>query len=311
MFDNLYDFYRKNCEQHSDRILFNGTIRYSEGFKLAEQRAAFLQAEGFKKGDVIAILAVSNHEWILSYMAINMMGGIVLPLDTNLPAAQLTLMLKKMKVKAAFVSDGYKKSVRGIKTYSVEQGKSIDKKKPLKVPVMKPDDIASYIFTSGTTGDPKIVTLTHRNIFATADSTAQVAHMSEHDVMLCILPLYHVYALDACFVGPFARGGSFVYQTSLKGPDIMKSLAENPITIFPAAPLLWEMFMDGIINKVRAESNFKYRLFTFFLEYGTLMRRIGLSAVVNKIFDPVHAVFGKSHRFFISGGAPLKDRYRK
>ncbi len=311
MFDNLYDFYRKNCEQYSGRVLFNGSITYSEGFKIAEQRAAFLQAEGFKKGDVIAILAASNHEWILSYMAINMSGGIVLPLDTNLPASQLETMLKKMKAKALFVSDGYKNKIRGIKTYSVSQGKSIEKKKSLKVPPMKPDDTASYIYTSGTTGDPKIVTLTHRNLFATADSTAQVAHMSEKDVMLCILPLYHVYALDACFIGPFARGGSFVYQTSLKGPDIMKSLAENAITIFPAAPLLWEMFMDGIINKVRAESNFKYRLFTFFLEYGTLMRRIGLGPVVNKIFDPVHAVFGRSHRFFISGGAPLKDKYRK
>lgn len=311
MFDNLYDFYRKNCEQHSNRTLFNNSLTYSEGFKLAEQRGAFLQANGLKKGDVIAILAVSNHEWILSYMSINMIGGIVLPLDTNLPSAQLTAMLKKMKAKAVFVSDGYKNTVRGIKTFSVSQDKSIDRKKTLKVPAMKPDDIASYIFTSGTTGDPKIVALTHRNIFATADSTAQVAHMSEHDVMLCILPLYHVYALDACFVGPFARGGSFVYQTSLKGPDIMKSLAENPITIFPAAPLLWELFMDGIINKVRAESDFKYRLFTFFLEYGTVMRRIGLSAVVNKIFDPIHAVFGRSHRFFISGGAPLKEKYRK
>lgn len=311
MFNNLYDFYRKNCEQYADRILFNGTITYSEGFSLAERRAAFLQAEGFKKGDVIAILAVSNHEWILSYMAINMIGGIVLPLDTNLPSAQLTAMLKKMKAKALFISDGYKNTVRGIKTYSVSQGKSLEKKKSLKVPPMKPDDIASYIFTSGTTGDPKIVTLTHRNIFATADSTAQVAHMSEKDVMLCILPLYHVYALDACFVGPFARGGSFVYQTSLKGPDIMKSLAENPITIFPAAPLLWEMFMDGILNKVRAESDFKFRLFTFFLEYGTVMRRMGLSVIVDKIFHPIHALFGKSHRFFISGGAPLKDKYRK
>ncbi|HPS58229.1 MAG TPA: AMP-binding protein [Spirochaetota bacterium] len=311
MFDNLYDFYRKTCEQYSDRILFNGSMAYAEGFAIAEQRAAFLQSEGFKKGDVIALLAVSNHEWVLTYMAIGMMGGIVLPLDVNLPASQYPVMLKKMKAKAVFISDGYKNRAGGIKTYSVAQNRSVEKKKKIKVPSMTPDDIASYIFTSGTTGDPKIITLSHRNIFVTGSSTAQRAHMSSKDVMLCLLPLYHVYALDACFAGPFAHGSSFVWQTSLKGPDIMKSLAGNPITIFPAAPLLWEMFMDAIINKVKAESDFKYKLFTFFLEYGTFMRKIGLSPVVNRIFDPVHVLFGRSHRFFVSGGAPLKNKYRK
>ncbi len=311
MFENLYDFYREKCAAYSDRVMFGKHITYAESFNLAGERAAFLQSEGFKKGDVIALLAVSNHEWVLTYMAISMMGGIVLPLDVNLPPAQYPSMLKKMKARALFVSPEYKNTVKGIKTFSASMDKSREKKKKLKVPAMKADDIASYIFTSGTTGEPKIVSLTHRNIFATAESTAEVVHMSENDVMLCILPLYHVYALDACFTGPFARGGSFIYQTSLKGPDIMKSLAENPITIFPAAPLLWEMFMDGIIAKVRVQSGFRYRLFMFFLEYGNFLRSMGLSFLVNRIFDPVHEIFGRSHRFFISGGAPLKDKYRK
>lgn len=309
--NNLYEFYKEKCELYSDRILFDNKITYAEVFKLAEQRAAFLQSEGYKKNDVIAILAKSNAEWILSYMAINMIGGIVLPLDVNLMPSAYPEMIKKVKAKALFISDEYKGVIKKIKTYSVSIDKSLEKKKKLKVPKVNPDDIATYLFTSGTTGKPKIVMLTHKNIFCTAQSTADYSYMSTSDVMLCILPLYHVYALDACFVGPFANGASFVYQTSLKGPDIMKSLAENPITIFPAAPLLWEMFMDGILKKVKAESALKYRIFTFFLEYGGLMRSIGLGFLADKIFDPIHAVFGRSHRFFISGGAPLKDKYRK
>jgi len=69
--------------------------------------------------------------------------------------------------------------------------------------------------------------------------------------------------------------------------------------------------MDGILNKVKNESAFKFRLFKFFLNYGTVMRKIGLSFIVDKIFDPIHALFGRNHRFFVSGGAPLKDKYRK
>ena len=311
MISNLHEFYKTTCEKYSDKNLFDNKITYAEAMELAEQRAAFIQAEGYKKGDVIAIMAISNAEWIITYMAINCMGGIVLPLDVNLPKESYPAMLKRLKAKAVFISNEYKGVIKGIKNYSVAFDKSMEKKKKFKVPKLSENDTATYIYTSGTTGTPKIVTLTHKNIYCTAESAAVRSHMSVEDTFLCILPLYHVYALIACFAGPFAHGVSFVYLTSLKGPDIMKSLAENPITVFPAAPLLWEMIMDGILNKVKNESNFKFRLFKFFLNYGTFMRKIGLSFLVNKIFDPLHELFGRKHRFFVSGGAPLKDKYRK
>ncbi|PKL16594.1 MAG: hypothetical protein CVV49_15525, partial [Spirochaetae bacterium HGW-Spirochaetae-5] len=311
MISNLYEFYKITCDKYSDKILFDNKITYAEALKLAEQRASFIQSEGYKKGDVIAILAVSNAEWVITYVAINCMGGIVLPLDVNLPKVSLTAMLKRVKAKGVFISSEYKGVIRGIKNYSVSIDKSLEKKKKFKIPKLSENDTATYIFTSGTTGTPKIVTLTHKNIYSTAESAAERSHMSVNDIFLCILPLYHVYALIACFAGPFAHGASFVYLTSLKGPDIMKSLAENPITVFPAAPLLWEMFMDAILNKVKNESDFKYKLFIFFLNNGVFMRKIGLSFLVDKIFDPVHAIFGRNHRFFVSGGAPLKDKYRK
>ncbi len=311
MTNNLHEFYKEKCELYSDKILFDNKITYAEGFKLAEQRAAFLQSEGYKKGDVIAILARSNAEWILSHMAITMIGGIVLPLDVNLPPSTYSEMIKKLKAKALFISDEYKGVIKRIKTYSVSMDKSLEKKKKLKVPKVSENYTATYIYTSGTTGTPKIVALTHKNIYCTAENVAERSHMTTNDLFLCLLPLYHVYALLACFVGPFSHGAAFVYLTSLKGPDIMKCLAENPFTVFPAAPLLWEMIMDGILKKVKGESNFKYRLFKFFLEYGTVMRKIGLSFLVNKIFDPIHVLFGKNIRFFVSGGAPLKDKYRK
>jgi long-chain acyl-CoA synthetase len=308
---NLYGFYKTTCDKYSDKILFDNKIKYGEALKLAEQRAAFLQSEGYKKGDVIAILAISNAEWVITYMAINCMGGIVLPLDVNLTKESFTAMMKRVKAKGVFISSEYKGVIKGIKNYSVSIDKSMEKKKKFKAPKLSENDTATYIFTSGTTGTPKIVTLTHKNIYSTAESAAERSHMSVDDIFLCILPLYHVYALIACFAGPFAHGASFVYLTSLKGPDIMKSLAENPITVFPAAPLLWEMFMDAILNKVKNESDFKYNLFKFFLNNGVFMRKIGLSFLVDKIFDPIHAIFGRNHRFFVSGGAPLKDKYRK
>ena len=310
MVSNLYEFYKTTSEKYSERYLFDNKITYAECMELVEQRAAFLQSEGFKKGDVIAMLALSNAEWAITYMAITSIGAVILPLDINLPKENYPAMMKKVKAKALFVSDEFKGVVKGLKIYSVSLNKCLEKKKKVKIPAIQTDDHASYLYTSGTTGTPKIIILTHGNIFKTTNVCADRIKLSAKEVFLCLLPLYHVYALVACFTGPFARGCSINYLTSLKGPDIMKALSDNPISVFPAAPQLWEMFMDGILNKVKDQSNFKYKLFTFFLKNGVTMRKIGLSFLVNKIFTPIHEILGKNHSFFISGGAPLKDKYR-
>jgi len=132
MISNLYEFYKITCEKYSDKILFDNKITYIEALKLAELRAAFLQAEGYKKGDVIAIMAVSNAEWIITHMAINCMGGIVLPLDVNLPKESYPAMLKRLKTKAVFISNEYKGILKGIKSYSVSFDKVWKKRNSLK-----------------------------------------------------------------------------------------------------------------------------------------------------------------------------------
>lgn len=172
MITNLYEFYKTTCDKYSDKNLFDNRITYAEALKLAEQRAAFIQGEGYKKGDVIAIMAISNAEWVITHMAITCMGGIVLPLDVNLPKENFPEMLKRVKAKAVFVSDGYKGVIKGLKNYPVSLEKSLEKKKKFKVPKSMEDDIATCIYTSGTTGIPKIVALTHKNIYSTADYVA-------------------------------------------------------------------------------------------------------------------------------------------
>ncbi|HQP47634.1 MAG TPA: AMP-binding protein [Spirochaetota bacterium] len=309
MIENLYSFYKSRCEQYRDCILFDNTITYGRAFDLAMSRAAFLQEKGYRTGDVIGILAGSSAEWCITYMSINITGAIVLPLDTNLPPESYASMLEKVNARAVFVSDQFSGIAKGTASYSIDLNKCMGEASSVEPAHVGEDHIASLVFTSGTTGNPKIVTLSHRNIFRTAISTSEYLELGPGDMNLCILPLFHVYALDANFIGPFAAGGALVFQPSLKGPDIMQSLAENPITIFPAAPQLWELFADGIINRVRSQSKIKYRLFMFFLKAATLLKSAGMGFLVRKIFSPVHDIFGRSHRFFISGGAPLKKKY--
>jgi len=292
-------------------MLFDELLTYGDSFKLALSRAAYLQKQGFKKGDVIGICAETSKEWCITYMAITMGGMIVLPLDTNLDSKEYPQMLKAVNTKAVFASEAQIGKFKKLKKYNTDFTKHVTDGKRFKQIAIKRDFPASYVFTSGTTGNPKIVVLSHLNIFKTSIAASTWLDLNKDDKFLCILPLFHVYAFLANFIGPFSSGSSFIFLQSLKGPDIVRTLSEHQFTVFPAAPQLWELFMDSILNKARAQSVLKYRALLFFLYTTPLFKAIGLGFIPKKVFTPIRKIFGLKIRFFVSGGAPLKKRYFK
>ncbi|HPS85294.1 MAG TPA: AMP-binding protein [Spirochaetota bacterium] len=309
--NSLYDFYKSSCEKYKGKLLFSTGMTYGEALKHAEARAAFLQNNGLKKGDVIALLSHNSIEFCITFMAITSLGAIVLPLDPNLDREKYQGMLKPVKCRTVFTTPEFRSCFKRVTVFSTSLSENLERKVKFRKPVINENDVSSMFYTSGTTGEPKIVQLTHANIFKTAHANAEFCRTTPNYMILCILPLFHVYGLIAAFIGPVAHGSSICIQPSLKGPDIMKSLAENPITMFPAVPLMWEMIMDGIINKVKVTSKSKYRMFRFFLMYGGLFRKSGLSFIPDKVFSQIHRAFGTEMRIMISGGAPLKKIYAR
>lgn len=309
-FENLLTAYQALCGRYAKRILFrNQQIRFGETWERSKTRALFIKNEGYKKGDVIIVLAGNSPEWCHTFMAITAIGAIALPLDTNLTPAQYREMAKSAGARAAFVSSPFRDVFQDIAVYKIEDEPAVIPEGELKAEPVSRDDIATLLFTSGTTGNPKIVALTHGNILHVAIDCTQLEEYTPDDVTLAMLPLYHVYAFESTFMAPLVTGGSIVFQNSLKGPDIIKALSENPITIFPAAPQMWELFFDALVVKLRAQSKAKYRIFMFFLKAAPVLQALGLGFILQKIFHPVHDVFGQQMRFFISGGAPLKKEY--
>ncbi|MBN1499895.1 MAG: AMP-binding protein [Spirochaetes bacterium] len=308
--NNLYDFFTETCLKYKDEILFDNVITYHDAYELSLKRAAFLRKEGFKKGDVIGILAENSAEWCITYMALTICGIIALPIDPNLTPDSYNSMIRSSGMKAVFISEIYRNHIKKARKYVIDFDKNIIKNiSTFKPAAVKEDHIAALIFTSGTTGKPKIVPLTHKNVFKTSIAISDFLDINKTDNFLNILPLFHAYAFVANFTGPFARGASFYFLRSLKGPDIVKTLAENEFTIFPAAPQLWELFMDSIINKAKAQSAVKYRILMFFLKTAPFFKAVGLGILPALVFKPVRKVFGMKIKYLVSGGAPLKKKY--
>lgn len=309
-YKNLPAAYETICRRHTHRILFkNQNITFDQTWTQVAKRALFLQKQGLQKGDVVAILAVNSPEWCFTFMAVTAIGAVALPLDTNLSPRQYREMAESAGARAVFVSASFRNVFDNLPVYPIEDEPSADGDASFQPPPLNLEDTATLLFTSGTTGQPKIVALNHGNILHVAIVCTELEEYTPDDVTLAMLPLYHVYAFESTFMAPLVTGSSIVFQNSLKGPDIIKALGENPITIFPAAPQMWELFLDALLTKLKAQSMARYRLFTFFLKAGPVLKTIGLGFILRKIFRPVHDVFGHRMRFFISGGAPLKKEY--
>ena len=310
-FDNLAQCGAEQCSRYAGNILFsynNTDMTYAEAWTRICAKIRLLENEGFRAGDVIGLLSETSPEWCLTFMAVTSLGCVVVPLDTGLPLERYDSMLVYTGAKAVFLSDSFADVTVSVRKFSVTDCAD-GLVSAFTPPALTAKTPAAYLFTSGTTGDPKVVTLTHGNILHIATVCTRFEEYSEKDVTLAILPLFHVYALESTFMAPFVTGSRIVIQPSLKGPDIIKSLADYPITIFPAAPQMWRLFFDGIAGKLKAQSMFKYRFFMFLLNHAPVLRALGFGPLLKKVFSPIHDVLGRSHRFFISGGAPLKKEY--
>ncbi len=307
----LYSFYEKCCTAYANDPMFDGVMRYGEVLRMVRSRAAFLQERGIKKGTVVAIRAVNSPEWCISYMAITSLGAISVLIDTNLPVVNLPRMLALVDCQHMFVSDEYMCDLPGVTVFRTALEHIMGDPERFTAEELPGTAIASFFFTSGTTGDPKIVQIPHTNIIAAAYGLAEHMHLPERTQMLALLPLYHIYGMMGNFLIPILVGSHIYFLRSLKGPDIIKKLSEIDCRLFPAVPQLWELFFDGITSKLKAASMLKYRIFMGMLTAAPVLKRLGLGGIPRKLFAPVHAVIGKNMMFMASAGAAIKKNYFK
>lgn len=310
---NLYDFFHHYCTTYASRPLFlKENLTYAQAFELAKRRAAFIQAQGFKPGDVVAILAVNSAAWVITYMALTFCGVYALLLDTNLTEATYQEMLTIVETKALFISEGFAQMQfkPAVLPISLEDG--LGSVESFRLPNLTKDTIASLSFTSGTTGNAKVVPLTHFNVWRTSKVTAERFGEKYADkVVYAILPIYHVYGMVCSVTAAFPAGSRIVFQTSLKAPDILKDLQQYKVNVFPAVPRVWENFLDRILKRFEEESKYRSKILKFCMEHGHQLKKIGLGPAVQHLFKPIRQLFGGELLFGVSGGAALKKEYQQ
>ena len=290
------------------------------------------------EGKRIAIIGHNSYNWVKSYIATICSVGIVMPLDKGLQPSELELSLKRGKADAIIFEDEYLETIKNIRQYNQtsvknfismteleknegfvslkdleEKGKKIlektenEKEFYLKASPMskKPEELATIIFTSGTTSMSKVVMLSNKNIASNMYDMMCAEKILSTDVNLLFLPLHHTFGSTQMLLF-FSNGATTVFCDGLR--HIQENLKEYKVTTFVCVPLLLEVMYKNIWKAIEKQG--KTKQIKFALKLSNALRKIKID-IRRKIFKPILDQFGGELRFIISGAAAINKEVAK
>ncbi|HOZ70887.1 MAG TPA: AMP-binding protein [Spirochaetales bacterium] len=317
----LPELFRMTASRYPDSPCFTvydpdrTTLSYAEALTSIEGLASFLAAEGVRKGDKIALTGKNSPEWAVCYLAILFAGATVVPIDYQIKNEEIVSIIKASDAVALFVDEEKYDALDPAKL-GLRARWSLSKKKPgycyeLAGASRTPDtavesDLAAILFTSGTTGTPKGVMLTHANLVSDCFLAQGNLSIFHTDVFYALLPIHHSYTMLAVFIEALSVGAEIVFGQRMVTKAILKDLKEARVTMFLGVPLLFNKVLDGIMKGIKEKGALVYGLIRFLMS---------ISGFVKKVFkvNPGKKMFGaildkaslRTIRICISGGGPL------
>jgi long-chain acyl-CoA synthetase len=280
--------------------------------------ASGLAKAGVQKGDHVALVAENHPEWIASCLGVLAAGAIAVPIDVQLSGDALRHILHDSGARHIFTTDRLLKRVKqavgrrrcelillgdsaeGAKSWEDFQDDSTE----LKVAVA-PEDRAVLFYTSGTTGAPKGVPLTHRNLAFQLNSIAAADLVASNDRVLVPLPLHHVYPFTLGILTPLALGLPIVIPYSLTGPQLTRALRQGQVTIIVGVPRLYRALFAAIQSRATSAGRLGAALFHGALGLSIGLARLGIRSG-RLLFRRIHRELGPKLRVLASGGAALE-----
>lgn len=310
--------------------------------------AAFLLDQGIKKGDRVGLFSPNRYEWFVADMAIGSIGAVNVPIYSTNSPMEAQYILENSGSKFCFVADQefidrvmkVKKklpSLKGLLSFDAPEKKKKDvtsladamekgsKSKSrsqisTKIKANKPDDLATIMYTSGTTGNPKGVMLTNNNFVSNVKNIMMVIneYIDDTEVFLSFLPLSHSLERTAGYYFPVYLGAKIAYAEDIS--TIQQNLQEVRPTIIISVPRIYEKVHAGILAKVSDASAVKKAIFNWAVKTaqknlpyelreekkrGPLFsKRFNLADKL--VFSGLKETLGLDRlKFAISGGGPL------
>ena len=308
-FKTMYDLVRHSIEKFSEKMAFKmldgEEVSFSEVGERIKKVQQMLTSAGLKAGDKVALYSSSMPNWGVSYFSVVTAGMVVVPILPGFSGEEVAKILEHSESKALLVSD---KLYAKLPKASVEALNIVIRTKNLKVlsqrvkgegmtAVPQPDDLASIIYTSGTTSSPKGVMLSQQALAIHADLCQKLFPINSEDSFLSVLPMSHVYECSLGLIFPFSQGVPVFYlDRPPAAAALVPALRRVRPTIMLIVPLIIEkIFRSQVLTKFTANGAMKFL-------YGIRPVQKMLHKVAGK---KLMEVFGGRLRFLGVGGAKL------
>jgi len=295
---------------------------YTRLSRRVQRLAAGLHAAGLAPGEPVALLAGDSPEWIAACLAVLRAGAVVAPFDLQYTDESLAHVLDDSGARFVFTTSSELPRLERVVPGAALRVVLLDEPagdarswrrllpearaaRRAALPVVAPQDPAALFYTSGTTGPPKGVPLTHGNLASQLNALIELDLLEHDDRVLLPLPLHHVYPFVIGMLMPLVFGMTIVLPQALTGPELIRALQEQRATVILGVPRLYRALLDGIEERAASRGRLAAFQLRALLGLSTwLRRRLGLR-VGRRLLKPLHARLGPQLRLVISGGAAL------
>ena len=290
----LNDVFQKHPAEKTAFIFKDQFTTYGEFRKKVLDWAVFLQSQGVKRGDRVGLFSKNSPDFVAAYFAIVKAGGIVVPFNFQLIAPEVAYIVQdtgmeilitrsKLDIGQALQDLGWEKELKQItfdEMAAPEGAKLIEYD-------MKESDPAVIIYTSGTTGRPKGAMLSQGNVVHNTEDFMAIIPVSENDVGLCVLPMYHGFGWNCSIVMNLYLGATMVVQETYQFSESMNLIKKYKINSMFGVPTMYQMFVKGAQAEDLAH-------FSYFISGGAALSRNLYDTFAEKFGQHVHEGYGLS-----------------
>jgi long-chain acyl-CoA synthetase len=277
---NLNQDIENAAQEHSSRtaLVWNDAagdeqaLNYGQFFEKVLRSAAGFRARGIGKGDTVAIIHRNDPAFIIAYFGLTRIGAIAVPINFMISKPEeLEFLLAHSNVKGVVTQRPFlpgvlavKKQLSTLKHVWVTDAKGagdIDsfhefiEKYPAECPAAETsqDDTLMVLYTSGTTGQPKGVELTHKNLSTNCEATSKAMGFTHEDTWLALLPMFHTFCWTACVLIPLRIGAKVVIATNVAPPEPwLGQIKKHGITVFASVPQIYALLCNEAAGYLQA-----------------------------------------------------------
>jgi long-chain acyl-CoA synthetase len=305
---------------------------YGELRRMAESIGRWLREQKCERGARVAILADNHPRWVATYLGIIAAGCAAVPLDTALDANQIAKLLKDSGSSLLFCDRKHQGLVREVSLPVILEDGDVASYVYTDLPRERvetllatssttdldsifaagpgafspapsgPDDLASLLYTSGTTADPKGVMLTHSNLLGEVDAVFGWAQIGPDDALLGVLPLFHVLSQMANLLLPLVKGSRVVYLETLNTTELLRALRERKITALAVVPQFFYLIHERIFKEISQRGRLAQMVVSTLMSITRFSRSLGWNSG-RIFFRKIHQLFGDNMRYLVTGGS--------